>query len=71
MKKCDLCNKQSFFGRNIRHKASGSWARKATRTSKTQLPNLRNLKMLNENGTPVVIKVCMSCYKAINLNQKA
>ena len=42
MAKCDVCNKRTGFGHNIRHKHSGRWERKAPRTNRTFKANVQN-----------------------------
>lgn len=39
---CEMTGKVTTFGRNIRHKHSGRWKRKAPRTSRTFKPNVHN-----------------------------
>lgn len=40
MAKCALTGKHVVFGRNIRHQASGGWARRAPKTNRTFRPNI-------------------------------
>ena len=42
MARCDVCGKGTAFGRNIRHKHSGRWERKAPRTNRTFKANVQN-----------------------------
>ena len=42
---CQVCEKHTVFGRNIRHKHSGRWRRKAPRTSRTFKPNVQRRKV--------------------------
>ena len=37
---CEVCGKTTTFGRNIRHKHSGRWQRKAPKTSRTFQANV-------------------------------
>ena len=60
--RCDLCGKGTKFGRNIRHKASGRWQRKASRTNRTFKPNLQR-QGLWRNGRKVRMRVCTRCIR--------
>jgi len=62
---CEICKKGVLSGRHVRHKASGNWQLKAQRKVRKIRPNLRNLHVFTEVGTPENIKVCMKCYKRI------
>ncbi len=64
MAKCDVCGKTTAFGRNIRHKHSGRWERKAPRTNRTFKPNVQN-KTLILDGAPVRLKICTRCLRTI------
>lgn len=59
---CDLCGKQTAFGRNIRHKASGRWQRKAHRTSRQFRPNLQRHAVWRA-GKRVTLSVCTRCLR--------
>ena len=65
---CAICGKGCQFGQNIRHKHSGSWARRAPRTKKTWLPNLQPVKTII-GGTPTRLRVCTKCMKAGKVNR--
>jgi len=54
-----VCNKSVSFGRNIRHKASGGWARRAPKTNRTFKPNVQKTTIMVD-GEKVQIKVCTS-----------
>ncbi|MDP3768423.1 MAG: bL28 family ribosomal protein, partial [Dehalococcoidia bacterium] len=43
--RCDLCGKGTAFGRNIRHKSTGRWQRKASRTNRLFKPNLQRQRV--------------------------
>jgi len=60
---CDLCGKQTTFGRNIRHKSSGRWQRKASRTARTFRPNLQR-RVVWRNGRPARLTVCTRCLRS-------
>ncbi len=62
---CDLCNKGVTVINNISHKHSGKWAKRAPKTKRKILPNLRVLNLDTENNK-VNIKVCMRCYRTLN-----
>jgi large subunit ribosomal protein L28 len=61
--KCDACGKTTKFGRNIRHKHSGRWERKAPRTNRTFKPNIQN-KTFILGGVPVKVKICTRCLRS-------
>ena len=61
---CELCGKHTVFGRNIRHKHSGRWKRKAPRTSRTFKPNVHRRKFIID-GKTVRMNVCTQCVKTI------
>jgi len=61
--RCEICGKGPQFGQNIRHVHSGSWALRAQRTKRRWLPNLQNIKIV-QNNQPKRAKVCTKCMKA-------
>ena len=60
--RCDVCAKTTGFGRNIRHKHSGRWERKAPRTNRTFKANIQN-KTFRIDGVPVRVKICTRCIR--------
>ncbi|MDA1010902.1 MAG: ribosomal L28 family protein [Chloroflexi bacterium] len=60
--KCDLCEKHVMFGRNIRHKHSGNWERKAPRTNRTFKPNVVSKKVFLD-GTWQRKSICTRCLR--------
>ena len=62
MAKCDLCGKTTTYGRNIRHKHSGRWERKAPKTNRTFKANVQN-KTLVVNGIALRLKICTRCLR--------
>ena len=62
MAKCDLCGKTTTYGRNIRHKHSGRWERKAPKTNRTFKANVQN-KTLVVNGISLRLKICTRCLR--------
>jgi len=60
--KCDLCGKTTAYGRNIRHKHSGRWERKAPKTNRTFKANVQN-KTLVVNGVSLRLKICTRCLR--------
>ena len=62
MAKCDLCGKTTAYGRNIRHKHSGRWERKAPKTNRTFKANVQN-KTLVVNGISLRLKICTRCLR--------
>ena len=62
--RCDVCDKTTSFGRNIRHKHSGRWKRKAPVTSRTFAPNVHRHRF-TVNGRTVRLDVCTACLKTM------
>jgi large subunit ribosomal protein L28 len=60
--KCDLCGKTTAYGRNIRHKHSGRWERKAPKTNRTFKANVQN-KTLIVDGIRLRLKICTRCLR--------
>ena len=60
--KCDVCAKVTVFGRNIRHKHSGRWERKAPRTNRQFRPNVHARRMLVD-GAMHRVNVCTRCLR--------
>lgn len=61
--RCDLCGKGTAFGRNIRHKSTGRWQRKASRTPRTFKPNLQR-QAVYRDGKPVRMRLCTRCLRS-------
>jgi ribosomal protein L28 len=59
---CDLCAKQTTFGRNIRHKSTGRWQRKASRTPREFRPNLQQ-QTIYRDGKKVSLRLCTRCIR--------
>ncbi|MCI0855775.1 MAG: 50S ribosomal protein L28 [Chloroflexi bacterium] len=59
---CDKCGKGTKFGRNIRHKSTGRWERKASRTRRTFKPNLQRHRVLKD-GRKVRMRLCTRCLR--------
>ena len=62
MAACQVCGKHVMFGRNIRHKSSGRWERKAHSTSRTFEPNIHKQRLLRD-GKMVKISICTRCLR--------
>jgi large subunit ribosomal protein L28 len=62
MAKCDVCGKGTSFGRNIRHKHSGRWVRRAPKTNRTFKANVQK-KTFVIQGEKVRLNVCTSCLR--------
>lgn len=60
--RCDVCGKGTAFGRNIRHKHSGRWQRKAPRTNRVYRPNLHR-QVLWIDGQKVKVNLCTRCLR--------
>lgn len=62
MAACQVCAKHTVFGRNIRHKSSGRWERKAHATSRTFEPNLHKQRVVLD-GKPQRVYICTRCLR--------
>ena len=59
--KCDVCDKRTKFGRNIRHQTRGSrWVRKAPRTSRFFKPNVHKQRMLIDGRMKRILFLCVA-----------
>jgi len=65
MASCTICGKGKMAGRNIRHKHSGLWERKAPATPRVFMPNIQKRSLRNAQGKLVAIKLCTKCIKRI------
>jgi large subunit ribosomal protein L28 len=63
-KVCEICNKSTTFGKNIRHKHADKWRNRAPKTSRKWKPNLRTAKV-KIDGKVKKVKLCMKCYKTL------
>jgi len=61
--KCDVCGKGTTFGRNIRHKHSGRWERKAPRTNRVFRANVQKKTFVIE-GRKVKLSLCTRCLRS-------
>ncbi len=62
MAKCDVCGKGTSFGRNIRHKHSGRWERRAPKTNRTFKANVQK-KTFVIDGQRLRLNVCTRCLR--------
>ncbi len=62
MAACQVCGKHTMFGRNIRHKSTGRWQRKAHKTSRTFEPNVHKQRVM-QDGRMVAISICTRCLR--------
>jgi len=60
--KCELCGKGTAFGRNIRHKHSGRWQRKAPVTNRMFKANVQ-VKTLTVGGVTRRYAACTRCIR--------
>ena len=60
--KCDVCGKKTMHGNQHLHRHS-RWRFRAPKTKRTWVPNLRDVKIVLQDGKKIEIKMCMSCYK--------
>ena len=59
---CEVCGKKTAFGRNIRHKSSGRWQRKAHKTSRTFQANLQK-QVVEIDGERKRRVICTRCLR--------
>ena len=62
MAACQVCSKHTVFGRNIRHKSSGRWQRKAHKTSRTFEPNVHKQRVMVD-GKQQRMYICTRCLR--------
>ncbi len=60
MAKCDICEKDMFFGRKI----SITRSQISRRAKVKQRPNVRKVRIVTENGTPCTAHVCTRCLRS-------
>jgi large subunit ribosomal protein L28 len=60
--RCDVCGKGPVAGRNIRHKHSGRWERKAPKTNRVLKANIQKKTVL-VSGVPIRLKICTRCLR--------
>ncbi|MCQ2446954.1 MAG: 50S ribosomal protein L28 [Clostridia bacterium] len=56
MAKCEICGKGVTFGIKLSHSH--------IRTNRTWKPNIRRVKVIDENGTPCHKYVCTRCLRS-------
>jgi len=61
---CEYCGKSKMFGRNIRHKHSIAWERRAPKTSRTFEPNVQKTKLMI-NGVMRSVRICTRCLRTL------
>lgn len=61
---CQICHKGTMAGRNIRHKHSGLWERKAPATVRTFDANIQKRKIVVA-GVTAQVNLCTKCIKRI------
>lgn len=66
MAKCQICGKGPSFGRNISHKHSGGWARRAPKTNRMFKPNIQKTTLTLEGGIPMQLKLCTQCLRTMS-----
>ena len=59
---CAACGKGTTFGRNIRHKHSGRWQRKAPATNRIFKPNLHTVTLAYA-GQAIRARLCTRCLR--------
>ncbi len=62
MAACQVCAKHTVFGRNIRHKSSGRWERKAHKTNRSFEPNVHKQRVM-VGGKFERIAICTRCLR--------
>jgi large subunit ribosomal protein L28 len=64
---CVVTGKRTVFGRNIRHKHTGRWQRKAHKTSRTFKPNLQK-KTVIIDGEKVRVTISARGLRTLTKN---
>lgn len=62
---CDFSNKSTIAGRRIQHHHSEGWRFKAPRTPRVFKPNVRSIKVKDEDGKEVKLNIAMKYYKKL------
>lgn len=59
---CEVCGKTVRIGRNIQHKATGKWFRRAPKTPRTFSPNIQRATLMVQ-GVPTRLNICTRCLR--------
>ncbi len=70
MAACDVCLKQTMFGRHIRHTHGGRWERKAVHKSRKFRPNVAKHRVFVA-GAFLRLNLCTRCLRTISKNVPA
>lgn len=60
---CDICGRGTVFGRNIRHRHSGRWERKAPRTNRVFRANVHK-RVVYVDGERRRMSICTRCLRS-------
>ncbi len=66
MAKCVICDKAMLTG----HKLSVTRSRVSRRANRTWKPNVKKIKIVDDNGTTRSIHVCTGCLRDNRKNKK-
>ena len=69
MAKCEICGKGNMIGHNIRHKHSGLWEKRASKTLKIFKPNVHKGWVLMK-GAVKRVTACASCLTQFRAPKK-
>ena len=61
---CEVCGKETAFGRNIRHRHSGKWERKAHKTNRTFKPNVHKQRVWLGSQF-IKLNICTRCLRSV------
>lgn len=61
---CEICQRGTVFGRNIRHKHSGRWQRRAPKTNREFKTNVHRQTVMLD-GRPVRVNICTRCLRTL------
>jgi ribosomal protein L28 len=67
---CYICSKSTVAGHNIQHKAKGKWRYKAPKSNRVFKPNLKKIKLEDEEGNRMTVRICMKCYKRLRKDEE-
>ncbi|WP_211225468.1 50S ribosomal protein L28 [Amycolatopsis nigrescens] len=70
-KRCDVCGKEPSFGRQVSRLGVRAQKRRIKgRSARMFYPNIQSIKTIVK-GTPVRMKVCVSCLKKGKLTRRS
>ena len=68
--KCDLCDKQTTFGRTIQFQHGGQWQTRAPKKNRSFVPNIQSKRMFI-GGKWTRLNVCTRCLRTESKQRQA